>query len=281
MLSFGWARRAAPMLVASLAWATAAPAATVELTSVTGTFENPLWNVDFYKLANKTQAEIADPKYGAQFIRSEDDGSELWWGSTHTSYKTTTPLDNTQKAAQSGYVFDGIAPSDGFTTTDPSFVFAKATHFNGEVWTNSATLASVDFNLEIKGKIEGQDFSLSAMFQLFHNETLNPAPVCALGGTQPCGDGVGIIGGIASSLPVVVGNMSYTFVLEGLVESLNGPVVTSFFTKEFEQNSAVLRARLDAKELPPPPVVPLPAAVWMLLAGLGGLAAVARRRPNA
>jgi hypothetical protein len=280
MLSFGWAKGAAPMLVASLAWATAAPAATVELSSVTGTFENPLWDVDFHKLANKTQAEIADPKYGAQFIRSEDDGSELWWGSTHTSWQTTTELSDIQKAAQSGYVFDGISLADNFSTTDATFVFAKATHHNGEVWSNSATLASVDFNLEIKGKIEGQDFSLSAMFRLFHNETINPAPVCALGGSQPCLDGVGIVGGIASSLPVVVGNMSYTFVLEGLVESLNGPVVTSFFTEEFAQNSAMLRARLDAHELPPQ-VVPLPAAVWMLLAGVGGLAAVARRRTRA
>ncbi|MGI1664163.1 VPLPA-CTERM sorting domain-containing protein [Palleronia sp. KMU-117] len=255
---------------------------------MTGTFQNPLWNVDFYKLKNKTQAEIAAPKYGAQFIRSEDSGSQLWWGSTHKSWQTTTALSANQKAAQSGYVFDGITPADAFSTTDSTFVFAKATHFNGEVWTNSATLASVDFKLDISGRITApdssgtKDFSLSAMFRLFHNETLNPAPVCALGGPQPCGDGVSIVGGIASSLPVVIGNMSYTFVLEGLVASLNGPVVTSFFTKEFEQNSAMFRARLDAQELPPPPpVVPLPAAVWMLLAGVGGLVAVARKRPSA
>lgn len=32
---------------------------------------------------------------------------------------------------------------------------------------------------------------------------------------------------------------------------------------------------------PPPPAIPLPAAGWMLLAGLGGMAAIGRRRRNA
>jgi hypothetical protein len=91
---------------------------------------------------------------------------------------------------------------------------------------------------------------------------------------------VTIDGAIASSLPFIVGDVEYTFVLEGFVESLTGPEVTSFFTNEFQQSSAMLRARIDWKELPPP-VIPLPATAWLMIAGIGGLAAVARKRRRA
>jgi hypothetical protein len=280
-----WGSRAIPAIfVASMA-ASSAFAATVELTSVTGTFQNPLWNVDFHNVSNKTYDQLAaDPReLGEQFIRDDEDNA-LWWGSSHPSWTTTTALTNDLLGKQSGYVFEGIAPADNFSSTHSSFVFGEFAHFNGEVWTNSATLASVEFWIDIEGRVvdgeESETFSLSTMFRLFHNETLNPAVVCDAGGTQPCRDSVVIEGDIAKSLPFIVGNVEYTFVLEGLVESINGPFVTSLFTDEFDRSSAVLRARIDPTELPPP-VIPLPAAGWLLIAGIGGLAALARKKRRA
>lgn len=271
--------RAASIFLAAALGVSAASAATVELTSVTGTFQNPTWNVDYYGIKNKPKSYISgDSQYGAQFIRSENGGSELWWGSTNADWRDRSALTSAEKARQSGYVFDGITASDNFSTTDEVFTFAKATHHNGEVWSNSATLHSVDFKVDIAGKIEGADFSLSAMFRLFHNETINPSQICPAGGSQPCRDAVLINGGVAESIPVIVGNMQYTLILEGLVGSLDGPLVTSFVTDEFKQNSAMFRARLKAEPINPPPVVPLPAAGWLLIAGVGGLVVASRRR---
>ena len=280
-----WGSRAIPAIfVASMA-ASSAYAATVELTSVTGTFQNPLWNVDFYGISDASYADLVLDKreVGEQFIR-HDENNALWWGSSHSSWRTTTALTNGLPDKQSGYVFDGIAPDDNFSSTKSSFVFGEFTHFNGEVWSNSATLASVDFWIDIKGRVvngdESETFSLSTKFRLFHNETINPAVPCAAGGTQPCGDSVSIGGKIAETDSFIVGNVEYSFVLEGFVESIDGPFVTSFFTDEFEKSSAVLRARIDSTELPPPPppVIPLPAAGWLLIAGIGGLAAIARKK---
>lgn len=271
--------RAIPALFVATMAASPAFSATVALTSVTGTFENALWNVDYYGLKNRTFAELeADSReVGEQFIRDLD--SALWWGSTHTSWQTTSELSDAQKDAQSGYVFEGIDSGDGFTTTSDEFTFGRAIHHNGAVWSNSATLASVDFRIEIEGTIDGQAFSLSALFNLLHNETLNPYEPCDNGDDVPCGDDVGIGGSIAVSQPIESGGYSYVFELEGLVKSIDGPTVTSFFTDEYGVSEAMLRARLVATPLNP---IPLPAAGWLLIAGLGGLAAVARkRRPGA
>jgi hypothetical protein len=272
------------MVVAVMA-ASSAHAATVELTSVTGSFQNPMWNVDFYDIKGKTEAQLAldSRELGEQFIRDGVAG-ELWWGSSHLAYTTTRPLPDRLLDKQSGYVFEGITPPTVFSSSDPSFVFGEFTHYNGAVWTNSATLASVDFWVDIEGRVVNGDqseaFSLSTMFQLFHQETINPSATCAAGGSKPCRDSVTVVGEISSSLPFVIGDIEYTFVLEGMVSSPAGPVTTGFFTEETKQNSAMLRGRIEWTELPPP-VIPLPAAGWLMIAGLGGLAAMARKKRRA
>jgi hypothetical protein len=272
--------RAASVFLAAALGVSAAGAATVELTSVTGTFQNPTWNVDFYGEENKPLSAIAgDRKYGAQFIRGSDGGSALWWGSTNLDWNDPNGLTPDEQLRQSGYSFQGVS---GFTTTADAFTFGRFTHRNGAVWSNSATLDSVNFNLSIQGKVEGQSFSVSKVFNILHNETINPALVCAAGGSQPCQDSVDFRSSLAESLIFLVGNMQYTLTLEGLVTGLDGSIITSFFTPEYGQNSAMFRARLNAVPInPPPPVVPLPAAGWLLIAGVGGLVVASRRRRSA
>jgi hypothetical protein len=291
MWGFVWRSRAVSVIfVASMA-ASSAYSATVELTSVTGSFTNPLWNVDFHNLSENTEAQLAaDPRNQGEGLIRDDVAGELWWGnprpvgSEAKPWNNFDPLSGDLLAMQSGYVFEGIKPPSVFSSSDASFVFGKFTHHNGAVWTNSATLASVDFQIDIEGRIvkgeESEAFSLSTMFSLIHQETINPATPCAAQGEIPCRDSVTIMGEISETLPFVVGDIEYTFVLKGLVKSLEGPGVTSFFTEETQQNSAMLRGRIEWAELPPP-VIPLPAAGWLMIAGLGGLAAMARKKRRA
>lgn len=279
-----WCSRAVPAIfVASMA-ASSAYAATVELTSVTGTFQDAGWNVDYDNVKNVTyEALAANPRAHIRSESTESD-SEMWWGNPRPVGSQTAPWNNFSPLGedllkmQSGYVFEGIATSEGFSTTDEAFTFGSFTHHNGAVWTNSATLNWVDFRIDIKGSVEGQDFSVSTLFRILHNETINPAQTCAAGGTQPCQDSVVFGDSLYESLPFVVGTMEYTLVLDGFVQSLDGEIVTGFFTPEYTQNSAMLRARLESRELPP---IPLPAAGWLLIAGIGGLAAAARKKRRA
>jgi hypothetical protein len=280
MMGIRWGLRAASVVLAATLGVSAAGAATVELTSVTGTFDTARWNVDYYGIGDVNRSAISgNSAYGAQFIRGSDGGSQLWWGSTNRDWNDPSALTLEEQSRQSGYSFQGVS---GFTTTASAFTFGQFTHNNGAVWTNSATLDSVNFNLAIEGKVEGQSFSVMKTFNINHNETLNPGSPCAAGGPQPCQDSVNFDSSLAESLIFIVGNMQYTLTLEGLVTSLDGAIITSFFTPENSQNSAMFRARIDAQPInPPPPVVPLPAAGWLLIAGVGGLVVAARRKRSA
>jgi hypothetical protein len=279
MLSIRLGLRAASVFLAAALGVSAAGAATVELTSVTGTFDTARWNVDHYGVSGVERSVISgNSGLGEQFIRGSDGGSDLWWGSAHVSPWDPRVVPELNQW-QSGYAFEGTS---NFTTTADAFTFGRFTHRNGAVWSNSATLDSVNFNLSIQGKVEGQSFSISKVFNILHNETINPALVCAAGGSQPCQDSVDFRSSLAESLIFVVGNMQYTLTLEGLVTGLDGSIITSFFTPEYGQNSAMFRARISSQPInPPPPVVPLPAAGWLLIAGVGGLVVASRRRRSA
>ncbi len=69
--------------------------------------------------------------------------------------------------------------------------------------------------------------------------------------------------------------MEYTFTLLGFSTDGGTTFANEFVTEEGEVNTASLYFDYSVS------VVPLPAAGWLLLAGLGGLAAVGRRRKSA
>lgn len=284
MFGYRWGRRAAPLVFIAALAASAADAATVTLDNVTGWFHfaSSRWNVDHYDVSGKTYRELRSDSrdLGEHLIRHERNGSQLWWGNPRTTgsepWNNTDPLNDSEKSRQSGYVFQGAS---GLSTSDSVFSFGRFTHHNGAVWSNSATLDTVNFHLSIRGSVEGESFTISKMLSIIHNETINPSERCDAGGTRPCRDSVSFDGSLYESLDFLVGNTKYTLTLEGLVRSLNGSIITSFFTPEYGTNSAMLRGRITSEQLPPPPsVVPLPAAGWLLIAGLGGLVVVARRR---
>ena len=183
--------------------------------------------------------------------------------------------------ARSGYRFAGGAPVT--STASDLFALGRYTHHNGTIWSNSTDLKRADLALSVGGTANGQAFSTKAAFRFTHDESLNSGNPCSSGGSGPCADGVGI--SLLSGLPLVftVGKDTFTLLIEGFVEQLGGPLVTSFVTEELEEHSLFLQARLtvttDTSQEPDPPApVPLPASLPLLLAGLGAVGLAARRR---
>ena len=149
------------------------------------------------------------------------------------------------------------------------FVIGDFTHNNFPVFPPSITGA--DLTVTVEGDIDGQAFSLGGVFQFSHFETPNGANPCAAGGTNPCPDLVTYLG--ATGLfgdTIVVDDTEFVLSLTGFADGL------TFLTAEGESNSAQLFAEFTADPFLAP--IPLPAAGWMLLLGVGGLAAARRKR---
>ena len=116
-------------------------------------------------------------------------------------------------------------------------------------------------------------------FNFAHWETPNGAATCANG--APNSSGVNW-NGCADSVTVrLVSDESETFKMGGATYmfdtigfEFNNMILGTFWTEENQDNSAHLYASYSVVPSP----VPLPAAGWMLIAGLGGLVAMKRRK---
>jgi hypothetical protein len=99
------------------------------------------------------------------------------------------------------------------------------------------------------------------------------------------GEGASLVGGIGDSGTgqdpdedcldtKICDGVGYAVTLEGWTD-----LTRVLWDVEQEGNSSLDTIRLSRDgDTPPPPVIPLPAAGWLLIAGLGGLAAVKRRK---
>lgn len=230
---------------AAIIAAGAASAATVTLNSVSG-----VWSA----------AEPGDA-VGLGGIGS----NELRWG---------TPGSTGQ---QSGYDFVGTAPPPVVVAADGSpILLGTFTHLNFPILADpdpsSITGATLDVTYDLD--VDGNSILFTTSYSFAHWETPNSANPCADGGDNGvgindngCADRVTVVNNPESSQSVVIGKMRYTFNVTGFDAGSN-----ILWTRERDVTSANLFGSITVA------AIPLPATGLLLLAGLGGMAAIRRRR---
>jgi hypothetical protein len=206
-----------------------------------------------------------------------DGTNEIRWG-------TPFPRYNGQK---SGFRFQQNA--QGTTQNSGSlFNVGVFTHMNRVIYQNQY-LDRAQLNMSVTADFGGESrtFVTSYMFSLW--ETPNYANPCANGepngvsssgrrqsggsflNSSGCADRVQLLKNPSLMDTFVVNGLTYQFELFGFDSG------SEFWTIENLENDTWLKARFNVSGFPPPSVVPLPAGVWLLLGGLGGLALLRRR----
>ena len=204
------------------------------------------------------------------------------WGTPHVSSLT---------GRQSGYSFVGAA--SGQIESDKDFNLGTFTH-NNFVINAGTSIAGAGLGLVVNMIIGNVNRALTAAFNFDHDETLNRGEtngLCKNGGANNagvnvngCADRVKILDNTGQQEAFEVNGFLYILEITGFTQA--GDAFSEFWTAEDQANSAVLRARftlvgsvdpVDPVD-PPPSPVPLPAAGWMVLTGLGALAAMRARR---
>ena len=248
----------------SVAGLGSAIAATLDVSSVSGNWTG-------------LTPELGQPLANVQGVGT----GSVSWGVPHVYSKT---------GKQSGYSFVGAAA--GKIESDKDFNLGIFTHNNFKI--NAGTsITGAGLGLVVNMVINGVDRALSAAFNFRHDETANLGEVgglCKDGNANGvgvnsagCADRVTILDNAAQQDAFEVDGFLYILEITGFIK--DGVAFSEFWTAEDQANEAVLRARftlmgpVDPID-PPPSPVPLPAAGWMVLTGLGALAAARARRKS-
>ncbi len=229
--------------------ATGAMAASVSIDQIGADWQDPIGgpNPQFNDSLNINNGDN-DPTVGGETV-------SIFWGDPATN------------SGQSGYEFD---PTDvSFTANnDTPYSLGSFTHFNQPIFTDGGLLSAVELLFHFAGTpidpAAGVLTSFGAVFDFVHDETGNNGSLC-------CDDIVTVsaVGGASEDVPV--GGFIYTFNLLGF--STDGvDFSNTFVTQEGFNSSSDLWFDFSVT------AVPLPAAGWLLLAGLGALGAAGRRR---
>ncbi len=231
---------------------TGAMAASVSIDQIDGTWQNP---------APAAISTVISSSGGTESIRWGDD------------------IGN----GQSGYDFTPTSPLPFTLAEDTPTVLGTFTHLNRPIGSGTS-IDSVELDFSFGGSVledaEGNMFpagflmeDFGAVFDFDHNETPNQAANCP---TDPvaCSDIVTVAAQGGANETIRVQNTLFTFTLLGF--SPDGVNFSNMFvTTEGLDNSQDLYFEYTVS------VVPLPAAGWLLLAGLGGLGVVGRRKKSA
>ena len=231
--------------------ATAAGAATVSLDSVSGAWSS---------------------------ITPSDTVAASGIGTSHIQWGT--PRNDQDR--QSGYRFASTA--EGKLRQDREFAVGTFTHDNFAIATlpDPSAIVSAVLDLTLHFTIDGVAKAMTNSYVFDHWETYNQArPTCANGNANGsgvnangCADRVTMQSNAAMSESFLVNGTKYLFEITGFRDAAGG--TPTFWTTESLANSARIMGMFTTSPAPAP--VPLPAAGVLLLAGLGGMAVVGRRR---
>jgi hypothetical protein len=183
----------------------------------------------------------------------------------------------------SGYNFIAAAGASANVppSPSPSFVLGTFQHVNQPIFSDAITAVSLRVQSDIMVDavtIGPKQFE----FRFTHDETPNDENPCAYGGANNqgvningCADRV-TVSFLQGSESFFVGNDEYTLRIVGFVQD-DSPT-TAFLTAERQINTALLRADVVLRSDVTTPPIPEPSTYAMLMLGLGGIAAAARRR---
>ena len=204
-----------------------------------------------------------------------------------------TPFEGSNTGNQSGYSFVGAAAGNIETGTD--FDLGTFTH-NNFVINKGTSITGANLNVVFNLVIGGVSQAVTTAFNFNHWETDN-TPAAGASCANGAANGAGVNSGGCADRVTILNNTSsdqtfevdgFKYILEITGFTIAGQLFSEFWTTEDESNSAILKARFTlvgpttggGGGQPVPSPVPLPAAGWMMLAGIAALAAARARRKS-
>ncbi|MEP1354063.1 MAG: THxN family PEP-CTERM protein [Tateyamaria sp.] len=168
----------------------------------------------------------------------------------------------------SGYDFDMSDTPIGPPLTNP-ILLGSFTHHNNPITGTTLLQASLDVVLTLTGGL-----TISRTFDFTHDETPNRPALenCKYPSSGSRCDDLVTVSNTNVGEALTIGGVGYILNIIGFSEDNGVSTSASFQTIERGSNVASLYASIDVAP------VPLPAAGWMLIAGMGGLVAMRRRK---